>query len=319
MKPQLVQKQIIPMEKSFRQELNELILSLDLSEYSNKIGRKCFTIAQKLSVVILYFRSNKSLRVFCEEFKETKWSIWLDLRFEIKKSTLNDWIKLFDLDFLKKVLDETNSGEKPELLGIDGTGIATQFQSSYYQKRLKEFGRKPKSNYHKLDIIADMNGKKKIFDYSFLMKQRHDIPVAWKLFKRFLLENIVIVADKGYFDYGLFRLMELKNNYLLFPPKNFGGKCIHNNLIYRKITINYHKYKDIYNKRSNVEGVFSSLKRTVLTKIVSRKCFTKKREMAIKIIIYNMNKNVTFIINFLFNILNNKLKFLKKINFQTNI
>ncbi len=64
MNRQLVQKQIIPREKSFRQELNELILSLDLSEFSNKKGRKSFTTAQKLSTIILYFRSNKSLRVF---------------------------------------------------------------------------------------------------------------------------------------------------------------------------------------------------------------------------------------------------------------
>jgi len=307
---QLILKEIIPKKKrSFKKELNELILSLNLPKYSNKMGNKQFTEAQKLSTVILYFRSNKSLRVFCEEFKETKWPIWLELKFEIKKSTLNDWVKSFDLSFIKKILDKTNSAEKPELLRIDGTGIATQFKSSYFQKRLNEFGQKPKSNFHKLDIIADMNGKKKIKDYSFLMKQRHDIPVAWKLFKRFMLENIVIVADKRYFDYGLFRLMKAKNNYLLFPPKNFGGKCIHNNLIYREIRINYHKYKDIYNKRSNVEGIFSALKRTVLTKIVSKKCSTKKREMGFKIIIYNMNKNVNFILNLIFKIFNLELKY----------
>ena len=297
----LVQKQIIPQKKSFKQELNTIILRLDLPEYPNNKGNKKFTTAQRLSVVILYLRSKKSLRDFCEEFNnETKWNIYLELKYIITKSSVNRWLKEFDLDFIKRVLDETNSGEKPELLGIDGTGIATQFKSSYYQKRLKEFGRKPKSNFHKLDIIADMDGKKKIFDFSFLMKQRHDLHVAWKLFKRFNFKNIVIVADKGYFDYDLFRFLEVTNNYLLFPPKNFGGKCIHNNLIYRKIQINYHKYKDIYNKRSNVEGVFSTLKRTVLTKIVSKKYQTKKREMGFKIIIYNMNKNIAIIKNYLF-------------------
>jgi len=305
----LVQKQIVPQKKSFKQELNSIILRLDLPEYPNKKGNKKFTTAQRLSVVILYLRSKKSLRDFCEEFNnETKWRIYLELKYIITKSSVNRWLKEFDLDFIKRILDETNSDEKPELLGIDGTGIATQFQSSYYQKRLKEFGRKSKSNYHKLDILADMNGKKKIFDFSFLMKQRHDIHVAWKLFKRFKFEKVVIVADKGYFDYGLFNLMMDTNNQLIFPPKNFGGKCVHNNIIYRKIKINYHKYKDIYNKRSNVEGVFSALKRTVLTKIVSKKCSTKKREMGFKIIIYNMNKNINFILNFLFRISNFKIK-----------
>lgn len=301
----LVQKQLIPEKKSFKQELNSIILRLNLPEYPNKKGTKKFTTAQRLSVVILYLRSRKSLRDFCEEFNnETKWNIYLELKHIITKSSVNRWLQEFDLTLIKKILDETNSGENPELLGIDGTGIATQFKSSYYQKRLNDFGQKPKSNYHKLDIIADMNGKKKIFDFSFLVKQRHDIHVAWKLFKRFKFKFVVIVGDKGYFDYGLFRLMESKNNYFLFPPKNFGGKCIHNNMIYRKIKNNHQKYKDIYNKRSNVEGVFSALKRTILTKIVSKKSSTKKREMGFKIVIYNMNKNVNFIKNYLLRFLN---------------
>jgi len=53
----LVQKQLIPHENSFRQELNKLILSLDLPKYNNNTENKQFTTAQKLSSVILYFRS----------------------------------------------------------------------------------------------------------------------------------------------------------------------------------------------------------------------------------------------------------------------
>lgn len=304
MERKLVQKQIIPHKNSFRKELNEIILSLDLPKYPNWRGNKQFTTAQRLSCVILYIRSGKSLRDFCEEFKETQWPKWLELKYEIKKSSLNSWLKQFDLDFIKKLLDQTNSGENPEVLGIDGTGIDTQFKSSYYQKRLNDFGQKQKSNYHKLDIIADMNGKKKIFDFSFLMKQQHDLPIAWQLIKRLKFKEVVIVADKGYFDFSLFNYVQLNDNYLLFPPKNFGGKCIHNNILHRKIKINYNKYIDIYHKRSNVEGIFSALKRTILKKIVSKSCSTKKREMGFKIVLYNMKKNIFFIFNYKFNFFN---------------
>ena len=296
----LVQKQLVPHENSFRQELNKTILSLNLPKYPNKMGNKQFTSAQRLSAVILYFRSQKSLVNFCKEFEESSWPKHLEFKYPLRKSTLNDWVKSFDLDLIKKLLDQTNSGEKPELLGIDGTGVDTHYKSRYYEKRLKDFGRKPKSNYHKLDIIADMNGKKKIFDFSFLMKQQHDIPVAWKLIKRLKFENVVIVADKGYFDFKLFNYVKSQNNYLLFPPKNFGGKCKHNNILHNQIKVNYHKYKDIYNKRSNVEGVFSSLKRTVLNKIVSKNHSTKKREIGYKIVLYNMNKNISLLLNFQF-------------------
>ncbi len=309
----LVQKQIIAHKNSFRQELNKIILSLDLPKYPNKMGNKQFTTAQRLSAVLLYFRSQKSLVNFCKEFEESQWPKYLEFKYPLRKSTLNDWVKSFDLDFIKKILDETNSGEKPELLGIDGTGIDTQYKSRYYEKRLKEFGRKPKSNYHKLDIIADMNGKKKIFDFSFLMKQQHDIPVAWKLIKRLKFKNIVIVVDKGYFDFGLFDLVKSQNNQLIFPPKNFGGKCKHNNILHKQIKVNYHKYIDIYHKRSNVEGVFSSLKRTILQKIVSKNYSTKKREMGFKIVLYNMHKNISFVLNFQFRFFILKIGFLRKI------
>ena len=147
-----------------------------------------------------------------------------------------------------------------------------------------------------------MNGKKKIFDFSFLMKQQHDSPIAKRLFKRLKFKNVVIVADKGYFCFDSFEQVQSQENYLLFPPKNFGGKCIHNNILHRKIKTNYYKYKDIYHKRSNVEGVFSVLKRTSLNKIFSKTYSSKKREMAFKIVLYNMKKNVSFILNFQFRI-----------------
>ena len=149
---QLVQKQIIPHENSFRQELNNIILSLDLPKYPNWRGNKQFRTSQRLSVVILYIRSGKSLRDFCEEFKESQWIRWLELKYEIKKSSLNNWLKSFDLKFIKAILDKTNLGDKPKIVGIDGTGIDTQFKSSYYEKRLKDFGRKPNSNWHKLPM-----------------------------------------------------------------------------------------------------------------------------------------------------------------------
>lgn len=293
MSRQLVLREFIPKkERTFKDELNELVLSLDLPKYRNKTGKHQFTENQKLSCVILYFRSKKSLRDFCIEFKETQWPKWLELKHEIKKSTLNDWVQFFDLNLIKRLLDETNSGDDVEVVGIDGTGIQTQFKSKYYEKRLDDFGRKPKSNYHKLDIIANMKGKKKILDFSFLMKQQQDSPVGKRLFKRFKFKNIIIVADKGYFCFESFELVRQMKNYLLFPPKNYGEKTQHNRMLHRKIKVNYHKYKDIYNLRNNVESVFSALKRTILNKIVSRKYSTKKREMAWKIVIYNMKKNV---------------------------
>ncbi len=64
---QLVLKEIITNKKrKFKDELFEILLSLNLPEYLNKYGNKQFTAFQKLSLVILYFRSKQSLREFCD-------------------------------------------------------------------------------------------------------------------------------------------------------------------------------------------------------------------------------------------------------------
>jgi len=57
-------------------------------------------------------------------------------------------------------------------MGIDGTGLSSKYKSSYFQKRLKDFGINYHSPYHKLDIICDLEGKKKIYDFTFTMIQK---------------------------------------------------------------------------------------------------------------------------------------------------
>lgn len=309
---QLVLKEVIPKKKrTFKEELNEIILSLDLPKYDNKTGNKQFTVAQKLSVVILYFRSKLSLREFCEYLnEESMWPRDLGLRYKITKSSLNRWVKEFDLDFIKEILDKTNEGDKPKILGIDGTGISSKYKSSYYQKRLKDFGINPKSPYHKLDIICDLEGKKKIQDFTFTMKQYNDKKQAKRLFKRFRLENIIMIGDKGYYYFWLFSRMRELNNIFIVPPWDTGEKCIHNNIVREQFKQTYYENKSFYTLRNNVEGVFSALKRTILGKIVSKNYMTKKREVAFKIVVYNMKKNV---LQFFF-LLKNGFKFDK--NYQ---
>ncbi len=311
---QLVLKEIILKKKrSFKEELNEIILSLDLPKYPNKMGNMQFTTAQRLSLVILYFRSKLSLREFCDYINnESTWPRDLGLRYKVRKSTLNDWVKSFDLIFIKEILDKTNEGDKPKILGIDGTGISSKYKSKYYEKRLDDFGQKPKSKYHKLDIIADLEGKKKILDFTFTMKQYNDKKQAKQLFNRFKFKNITIIGDKGYYFYDLYSKMKSLNNVLIVPPIKIDGKCRGDNIIRKKFQQTFFENRHKYSLRNNVEGVFSALKRTLLTKIISKNCSTKKREVAFKIIVYNMKKNV-FQTFFLFR---NIIIFNRKINFS---
>ena len=295
MERQLVLREVVkPKPREFKDEINEIILSLNLPKYSNKTGNKQFTQAQKLTCVIVYFKSKLSLREFCDYFnQETMWPRWLMLKYKLTKSSLNRWIQEFSLDFIKQILELTIKNDSPEIMGIDGTGISSKFKSSYYQKRLKDFGLNPKSPYHKLDIICDLQGKKKIFDFTFAMKQYNDKKQAKRLFNRFKIKNITIIGDRGYYYYYLFSKMKEMNSIFIVPPINTGGKEIHNNIVRRQFQQTFYDYQDIYPLRNNVEGVFFALKRTILTKIVSRKVTSKRREVAFKIVIYNMKKNIS--------------------------
>lgn len=300
-----LQKQIIPMKKSFKKELFTTLLNLNLPEYPNNTGNKQFTTFQRLSLVILYHRSKVSLRNFCDQINnESLWKRDLKLKYDLKKSTLNDWCKIFDLEFLKKILDETNRGDSPKVMGIDGSGLSSQYKSSYYQKRLKDFGLNPKSPYHKLDVIVDLENNKKIYDFTFTIKQYNDKKQAKRLFKRFKFSNIFMIGDKGYYYYYLFNKMKEQKNILIVPPIKTGVKTRHNRIVRREFQNTFKKYKDMYSKRNNVEGVFSALKRTVLSKIVSKNHTTKKREVAFKIIIYNLQKNIFYAF---FNLRKNRL------------
>ncbi len=137
------------------------------------------------------------------------------------------------------------------------------------------------------------------------MKQYSDKKQARRLFKRFKFRNIMIIEDKGYYYFWLFSRMKELNNVFIVPPYNNGDNFVHNNIIRKQFRQTYYKYKSYYSLRSNVEGVFSALKRTILGKIVSKNYITKKREVAFKIIIHNMKKNISQI----FIILKTCLKF----------
>ena len=101
-----------------------------------------------------------------EKYGATK-GLWLGLKRIPKKSTFHDWLMLFNTKLIREFIELSIDKSNLKVVAIDGSGIQTNFQSPYYQKRLNELGQKLKNSYHKLDIIVDVYGKKQILDYSF--------------------------------------------------------------------------------------------------------------------------------------------------------
>ncbi len=123
------------------EQLIKLFHSSNLPLHFNKTGNKEFTNYQRISVIVLFYRSKKFLRDFADELNETKWISWLGLKKSIKKSTLHDWLKKFSLKKIRgfcKLLLPKN----PKITSIDSTGIDAWQRSRHYEKRCAEFEEK---------------------------------------------------------------------------------------------------------------------------------------------------------------------------------
>ena len=265
-----------------------------LKPHNFVMGSKLFNNYQRVAILVLYIQSGKSLRRFISNLDGslTAWKHWLQLKRLPEKSTLHDWLVSFSVSFIRDLIRFSLENPNPDLVAIDGSGIEADHKTNYYKKRI---GFEPKSPWHKLDIICDVQGSKQILDYSFLVKNQHDSKVANKIFKRLKLKESVIVADKGYFSFNHLENLNDKDIDLIFPPKDY-AKTKHNAFKHKKVKTKYFKNKEIYNKRNNVESVFSSLKRVQGLKIRSRIHYMKKREMGWHILWYNIRKKLSYLI-----------------------
>lgn len=290
----MTQKQLTQVSNKTQKQLIKLFHDSDLPNHFNHYGNKEFTNYQRISLIVLFRKSKKSIRDFVEWMYESKWVSWLDLKKIPKKSTLHDWLKLFGLKLIKKLQKLVTNTNDLKIVAIDGTGIQSNFRSQYYEKRRKDFKLKTNRPYHKLDILVDTNNKKQIIEYSFLLKNRNDSFVAKKILKKIRFNRCKILGDKGYPDYQFMDIAKERENNFISPPKEYKGKCKHNNMKRKRKEENYQANKHVYKRRSIVESVISSLKRVQDLKLRSKLPHMKKREMGWYILLYNMRMNVKF-------------------------
>ena len=99
----MLQQIILP---KYNNRLEEQLINLfhesDLPLHFNKTGNKEFTNYQRVSIIILFVRSKKSLRDFIDELAESRWVSYLGLKKIPQKSTLHDWLKIFSMKIIRK-------------------------------------------------------------------------------------------------------------------------------------------------------------------------------------------------------------------------
>lgn len=232
-----------------------LFHELGLPLHFNHTGTKTFTNYHRIAVIVLYYRSKKTLRDFVKELEESMWVKWLGLKKVPKKSTLHDWLKLFGMKALRLV----NSLIKPKnvrLASIDGSGLDSWQRSRQYAKRIGE----PPMPYAKIDLFVDVE-KQMIIDFSLVMRKEHDSKSAAKIFRRNNLKNIITLGDGAYDSEPLHELVRDKGGILYAPVRKRNKKSIKKKPKgrFRRECI---ELPEFIGQRSIVETIISVLKRT---------------------------------------------------------
>ena len=280
---------ILPrLNNRLEEEINNLFHSSGLPMHFNKTGNKEFTNYQRVSIIILFQRSKKSLRDFVVEFSESKWISWLGLEKVPKKSTLHDWLKLFDMQKVRS-LNSKLLPEKVELTSIDGTGFDSWQRSRHYEKRVGEVN-VPHMPYAKADLFIDVKTQV-VLDFNFLTYREHDVLGAERIFKRNTIKDITGLGDKGYDSQNLHEIARAHGITFYAPVRKMDKRSLKQNPKgkYRRECL---ELPDFMGMRSINETVNSVIKRTQISFLHSKKSFMKKREFGWHIILYNIKRKI---------------------------
>ena len=287
----MIQQIVLPKyNNKLEEQLINLFHSTDLPLYFNKTGNKEFTNYQRLSIIILFQRSKKSLRDFIVEFKESKWVSWLGLKKSLKKSTLHDWLKLFKMQTIRKIC-KVLLPENIELTSIDGTGFDSWQRSRHYEKRASEIGELPHMPYAKADLFIDVKTQK-ILDFSLITHRKHDVKIAEQIFKRNKIKNIFGIGDGAYDSENLHEIARANGINFYAPIRKMNKKAYKNKRPKGKYRRECIKKPDYYGMRWINETVNSVLKRTQIYCLKSKKSFMKKREFGWHVILYNIKRDI---------------------------
>ena len=286
----MLQQIILPkFNNKLEEQLINLFHSSNLPLHFNKTGNKEFTNYQRISIIVLFYRSKKSLRDFVDELSELKWVSYLGLKKIPKKSTLHDWLKIFDMKIIRKIC-KVLLPKEINLTSIDGTGFDSWQRSRHYEKRVGEVSL-PHMSYAKSDLFIDVKTQI-ILDFNFITYREHDVKGAEKIFKRFSVKGLKILADKGYDSENLHEIVRIRGGILYAPVRKMNKKAFSRKKPtgkYRRECLNLPEFIGM---RSINETVNSVLKRTQINFLRSKKSFMKKREFGWQVIIYNIKRKI---------------------------
>ena len=286
-----MQKQITSNEIKIHNELLNIFHSVETRRFANRLGPKIFGLYQRFALIVLCKRSGKAPYKFVKELMESRWVSWLQLKEIPSKTTLYRWLKEYTLKDLRRFL-QTTCKKPAKLLAVDATGIDSWQRSRHYQRRIGD----PNMPYAKLDILIDTETQI-IYDHVLRIKPRHDTLGASSMFKRCRLKQGKIVADKGYDSEPLHQVAR-QNNLELYAPVRKSSRNRPKGMWRKRCT---QPDKD-YPRRNTVESAIHALK-CMVPALRSRLHYMKKREIAVAILVYNIERRIKILLRLFYRIL----------------
>jgi hypothetical protein len=269
------------------EQLINLFHEADLPLHFNKTGNKEFTNYQRVSIIILFYKSGKSIRDFIDGIKETKWVSWLGLIKVPKKSTLHDWLKLFNIQVIRNIC-KVLLPKNVELTSIDGTGFDAWQRSRHYEKRVGEISL-PHMPYAKAGIFIDVKTQI-ILDFDLVMSHEHDVKIAERIFKRNKIKGIIGLGDKGFDSENLHEIARANGITFYAPVRRMNKRAFRNKKPKGKYRRQCMVLPEFMSMRSINETVNSVLKRTQIHYLRSKNNLMREREFGWNIVLYNIKR-----------------------------
>jgi hypothetical protein len=253
-----------------------------ISLYHFRYGPKKYTQHQFVALLILYAKSGMSLRRFIQSLYESKWPEWLKLKEIPCKSSIHNHFTRIGLTLVRVLNKVIIKGQKALRLAIDSTGVDANHASKHYEKRI---GRDYKP-YLKLSILGQVQEPYLIEDFEASLSRIADVKQAKPLVGR-LSKNRIVFADKAYDCEWLMEIAKQRGSEVYCPIKK-SSRNRPKGYLRRKIFDKFNK--GFYNKgRNPIELMMFLLKYKGLV-IRSKKVKNQVKEMAWKILAYNIER-----------------------------
>ena len=266
--------------------------------YVERHDPKIFTTVQKIFLCLYKLKKRLTLRGLIDDLSTSKVVEFLHLPRIPNFSTLSYFVTTLPSNVLAAV-DDAVQQLLPSFDGviIDSTGFECTYPSHYYCRRINS--PYPVDGFITLHALIDQeNGFVRTHKTS--VKKIHDSRMLRPLVRKLHRKPAHLYADRGYDSEENYRfLVEEIDCVPLILQKNILKplhKCKGEHRREMRAVFDYGEYL----KRNKIEAIFSSIKRKYGCALSTRKTKTQRKEVTLKIILYNIEKKLRIILIIIF-------------------